>query len=239
MRKSSFIWGLFLAVSATIVAIILFTFLGLEVYFAATATNDTAILFHTQVVLAVLQGASLLFLVVYVVKTWEMAYATRRSVELGEKTFREMQDARDQETAPYVVLYFDIPYGQMYMYLVVKNIGKTTAHNIRFEINPPLAVSWEPLPELPFGQDDQVIASLPPNNEIRTIFDETEHYFGQYLPLKYSTKIFYNGGIRSETRSNEQVIDLSIYSKVSWFEEDKTKEARKSKELYFFRVDFN
>jgi hypothetical protein len=236
-RRSRSVWEWLSIVALIVITITFLVFLGIEIYYAATATQDTIILFHTQVILAILQGASLLFLVVYVIKTWEMASATRQSAEVAEKTIQEMQEARDQETAPYVVLYFDIPYGQMLMYLVVKNIGRSTAHDIRFEIDPPLAVSWEPLPDLPFGQAEKIIGSLPPNGEIRTLFDETEYYFTQNLPLRYSIRTFFTGGMQTGTRMNEQILDLSAYAKVKWIVEDRTKESREAKSLNLFRMD--
>ncbi len=171
-------------------------------------SNDQ-VLFVLNVINSILQFLSLVFLIVYVVKTWEMAAATRRSAEATERSVTEMREARDQESAPYVVVYFDIPVGSHMIYLVIKNIGKSVATNIRFTITPPLqtTIDW-PIHDLAIFRDG--IASMPPGYEIRTIVDGSVAYFGRDdFPLKYEATANYHGGIGSNPRQTVQILDLS------------------------------
>ena len=163
-----------------------------------------------QTVLFLVQILSLIFLIIYVVKTWEMASATRKAAEATEKSVIEMQATRDQETAPYVIAYFDIPTGSSLVYLVVKNIGHTIATQVKLNFTPPLTTSNNnpPLEEMNFVKNG--IESMPPNYEIRTFFDSTSSYFeNSELPLSYSVRITYYGGIHAEERTVEQPLDLS------------------------------
>ena|SRR2546422_4969579 len=49
-------------------------------------------------------------------------------------TLQEMKEARDQDTAPYVVAYFDVELP--FIYFVVKNLGKSVAEEIKLHIIP-------------------------------------------------------------------------------------------------------
>jgi hypothetical protein len=81
-----------------------------------------------QTILFFVQIASLVFLVIYVIKAWEMASATRKAAEATEKSVLEMREQRDAEVAPYIVAYLD---GQGaingILYLIIKNTGRTVA----------------------------------------------------------------------------------------------------------------
>lgn len=163
-----------------------------------------------QTILFFVQILSLAFLIIYVVKTWEMASATRKAAEATEKSVFEMRETRDQETAPFIVVYFDIPIGSGLIYLVVKNIGRTVATQVKLTFTPPLCTSDNnpPLAEMNFIKKG--IGAMPPNYEIRTLFDSSAAYFGNdELPLEYSVNISYYGGIESKQRVIEQPLDLS------------------------------
>ena len=88
--------------------------------------------------LFVIQFLGLIFLAIYVWKTWQMASSTKDSVKTSEKMIEEMKEARDQETAPYVVPYFNI--SQHMMSFGIKNIGNTVAKNIRINIEPEVVI---------------------------------------------------------------------------------------------------
>jgi len=162
-------------------------------------------------ILLLVQIAGLAFLIIYVVKTWEMASATRRAAEATERSVSEMREARDQETAPYVVVYFDVVSGSNLIYLVVKNIGRSIAEKIRLVFTPPLCTSGiVRIEELSLIKDG--IESMPPGYEVRTLFDPAPKYFGNAaLPLKYTVKISYFGGIETHERTIEQVLDLAMH----------------------------
>jgi len=163
-----------------------------------------------DVVLAIVQIATLIALIIYVAKTWEMASASKKSAEVSEETLKEMRESRDQEIAPYVVVYFDIPYGKSWIYLVVRNIGKSVANDVKMEFQPPLRNSdGDQINNMPLIRGG--VGSIPPGYELKTLFDTTVSYFNSGLPLTYKVKVFYSGGLRSDIRVIEQTIDLSAF----------------------------
>lgn len=170
-----------------------------------------------QTILFIVQILSLIFLIIYVVKTWEMASATRKAAEATEKSVIEMRETRDQETAPFVVAYFDTQSEQGLIYLVIKNIGRTIATQVRFTFTPELQASKDSrrLGEVGFIKNG--VESMPPNYEIRTLVDSAAAYFGKKeLPLKYDVKIRYFGGLEPKERSINQPLDLSANKGVSY-----------------------
>jgi hypothetical protein len=162
-------------------------------------------------ILFIAQVLSLISLIVYVIKTWYMASATRKSAEAAEKTLQEMKEVRDQETAPYVIVYLDSPYGTSFIYLIVKNTGRTIAKNVRIAFNPSLRSSsndiFDEMPMIKHG-----IASLAPGQELRTFFDSAISYYGREdLPLHITARISYCGGLKAGERSYEQTLDLQAF----------------------------
>jgi hypothetical protein len=163
-----------------------------------------------QILLLCIQIPTLIALIVYVVKTWEMASATRRSAEIAESTLREMRDARDQEVAPYVIVYFDVNMSKNFIYLVIKNIGKTMATNIQVSFDPDLQGRKFKQYTKHFLVD-KTIPSIPPGHEIRAIFDPLLDYLGSKSPLTYSAVITYFGGLTQNERVAQYVLDLTPY----------------------------
>ncbi|MBA4376832.1 MAG: hypothetical protein C0401_11770 [Anaerolinea sp.] len=169
-----------------------------------------------QTILFFIQILSLIFLIIYVIKTWEMASATRKAAEATEKTVIEMRETRDQETTPYIIVYFDIPAESNIIYLVVKNIGRSIATHIKLMFTPPLQTS-DNRPNL---NDLSLIRNgievMPPNNEIRTIVDSFSSYISnEELPLMYRVSVSYYGGMENKQRVIEQPLDLSAYKGIS------------------------
>lgn len=179
--------------------------------------SDTDIVLSMDIVLAIVQILTLIALIIYVIKTWEIASASKKSTKVSERILNEMKESRDQEVAPYVVAYFDIPYGGTSIYLVVKNIGKSVAENIKLEFQPPLETSiittndWN-INDTPLIKDG--IGSMPPGYELRTFFDSSVSYLKKEskFPLIYNVNVSYSGGLRSGTRNIEQIMDLSAFS---------------------------
>jgi hypothetical protein len=164
-----------------------------------------------EIALLTIQIATLVALIVYVIKTWEMASATKESAQAAERTLLEMKQARDQETAPYVIVFFDLTYARGSIHLVVKNIGRSIAENVRLSFEPLLQNSeGDNLEELPLFAKG--IASLAPEQEIRAFLDGTVAFFNRpEIPLTYSVEITYHGGLRDEPRSTKHILDLSVH----------------------------
>jgi hypothetical protein len=144
-----------------------------------------------------------------VIKTWEMATATKDAAKVSERTLDELKSNRDQETAPYVIIYIDIPKSDKLMYLVIKNIGKSIAKNVKFQFSPQLTSSKELFENSSFLNEG--IASMPPGYELKTFFDISHNYFENELPFIYDVKIEYQGGISNKKRVSEQKIDLMAF----------------------------
>ena len=162
---------------------------------------------NQQDILFVVQVLSLIFLIIYVVKTWEMASATRRASEATEKSVNEMREARDSETAPYVVVYFDVPENRQ-LYLIIKNTGKSMAKNIKINFDPPIQTLHPEL--LTRVISSEGIPSLAPNCEIQTVIDSFRTY-KETGPMTYKIQVTYYGGIDEKQRSASYIADLTIH----------------------------
>jgi len=169
-----------------------------------------------DIVLAIVQIVTLIALIIYVIKTWEIASASKKSTKVSEEILKEMEESRDTEVAPYVIAYFDIPYGKHLIHLVIKNIGKSVAENVKLVFQPSLKNSnGELINDISFIKEG--IGSMPPGYEIRTFFDSTFSYFNKNeLPLIYKVKVYYSGGLHSDTRNIEQIMDLSAFKDISF-----------------------
>jgi hypothetical protein len=172
--------------------------------------------FVATAALAFFQLLSLIALVIYVVKTWQMANATRNSAETSTATLKQMQDVRDAETAPNVVAFFDVDREKDFLYLIVKNIGRSIAKSVKLQFRPPLRnteetdLSTSPLVMNGFGD-------IPPNHEIKILFDRATLYMnagfatdGAY-PLTYYINVSYASAAKPERRNVEFVADLTFY----------------------------
>ena len=132
-----------------------------------------------------MQVATLIALVVYVWKTWEMAAATRRAAEASTSTVEEMKLARREASAPRLAIYFASPSTSI-SEIVIENFGDTTATNVRFEFTPPLASSDKDDRGVQFFETPK---TLPPHSRLRHAFDLWPEYFEANLPKRYDVKV--------------------------------------------------
>lgn len=172
-----------------------------------------------QIILFFVQIASLVFLIIYVIKTWEMASATRKAAEATEKSVLEMREQRDTEIAPYVIAYLDGqgPINAM-LYLVIKNTGKTVAKNVKVIFDPPLQTIFpdfliKVLP--PNG-----IPSIPPGYEIKTTLESFATY-KKTGPMAFDVTVIYSGGISDKLREDNYHLDLEIFRGIVYSVESK------------------
>jgi hypothetical protein len=168
-----------------------------------SATRDAILLF--------VQTASLIALIVYVIKTWEMASASRQSAEISKNTLLEMKEARNQEIAPYIVVYFDKTAMDPEFYLVIKNTGKSMAHDVRLEFDPPLYIHQDLQHFLNRFLPPNIIPTMAPDYEIRTGLGIFKQYCEGNNPEFYSVKVNYYGGINSTPQSISYRLDLSHF----------------------------
>lgn len=145
--------------------------------------------------------------------TRDSANATRDSAKAAENTVQEMQAAREDEYAPYVVVYFDYHDRYKTLYIVVENIGKSIARDIRFEFSPPLQATQ-------FNKDHleknlllkNGIKSLVPNYKISIPFDFLIHYLKDKLPMEYMVKVTYQGNPSPSMMEFEYPLDLNHFN---------------------------
>ena len=111
-----------------------------------------------------IQIASLIVVAIYAYLTWKLADATKGLV----LTAQEMTQATQRISQSYIkccsgigrnnqrvkgrerygnrsicVVHFDAPYGKSLIHLVIKNIGRTIAHNVKIKFVPPLKTGLE------------------------------------------------------------------------------------------------
>ncbi len=201
--------------------------------------------------LIVIQVGTLVGLLLYVYKTWQIASATReaaelsrkstqlsqKSIELSQQVLEEMRAARGQEIAAQVLAYVDMPYGNWVLLFVVKN-GRTLARDIKFDFHPELQSGWgNRAHEFDISFLKNGISSLAPGQELRVVFDAMSNYFDGSgvkllegsLPSAYTVRVTYRGGLLpDEFHSTEQVIDLSMFKDIGVLQEKGEKDLIKA-----------
>jgi len=144
--------------------------------------------------------------------TRDSADATRDSAKAAENTLQEMRNARAEENAPFVVVYFKYVHSRSTIYLVVENIGKSVAQNIKMEFDPPLQGSKFMRPDLKSNTLlTEGIYSIVPNYKIPIPFDFLNHYIHENLPLEYSVSVTYYGNGNLPKQEVKYVLDLKPY----------------------------
>lgn len=110
---------------------------------------------------------------------------------------RQLEHAREALAAqdrPYVIVDFELHENNPHVAdLVIRNIGRTAAHGVRFEFDPPIERAWEMewLEETPL---DIGISMLAPGRTLRVPFDELIERHKTQLPDLYEVRISYSGG---------------------------------------------
>jgi len=166
-----------------------------------------------EIIMFVIQLLSLVALVMYVIKTAEMAEGTRQSAQAMDRSVAEMVEDRDQQIAPYVVVFFDHQTDSPIFDLVIKNTGRTAARDVEVTFEPPLQTSLKNYDIEQLAFIHQVIPTLPPEYEIRASVDVIDNALKSVtLPKQYRVKVTYSGGIKAEKREAEYILDLNIFN---------------------------
>ncbi len=177
---------------------------------------------YANIVLAIIQALTLIALIIYVIKTSEIASATKESAKVSEGILQEMKETRDAEVAPYVVVHFQIDRTADALYLVIKNIGKSIATNVKLNFRPELkntektehhsvqTIANSPL--IKYG-----IETMPPGYELKLVLDRAGRYIKEslstegYIPMVYYVEVSYGGDPRSDKATTNYVLDLNPY----------------------------
>jgi len=159
----------------------------------------------------IIQAITLIVVIIYTIYTARMTSAARASADAANNTVKEMKEAREQENAPYIVVYFDIPTNKHLIYLIIKNVGKSIATDVKLTFTPSLSSRvFKGINDTPLIENG--ISSLPPNYELRTLFDGVINRFGNAdFPMTYLVEVSYTGGLVKERRTSTQTLDLSMF----------------------------
>lgn len=157
-----------------------------------------------QWTLIVVQLGTLLALIVYVWKTWEMAGAARFSAKAAWDTVAEMRAARLDMSAPRIIVYFSSPDSHL-ANIIIENTGNSTAADVQLTFDPPLQSSFEQS-ALRFFDSPKV---LPPHFRLVHLFDTWPQYFGKKLPRRYDVNVRYRRLDTSQEVVEHQLIDVA------------------------------
>lgn len=155
----------------------------------ATTESNPANVGWAQWTLFVVQVAGLIALIVYVWKTWEMATATTRAATATTQTVEEMRAARENASAPRVVVYFASqrpPFAEV----VLENFGDGTATDVLCTFDPPLRTARG----REAGEFFKTPKTLPPRARLAHAFDSWVEVFGNdTAPKQYVVTVTYRG----------------------------------------------
>lgn len=165
-----------------------------------------------ETILLIVQIASLVALIAYVLKTADMARETKKSAAATEKSIEEMVEDRNLEFAPYVVVFFDAQTDSPIFDLVIKNTGKTIANHVKVVFEPPLQTSLKNYDLEKLALIHQPIPAIPPGFELRTSIDRLETRLeSDKLPKLYQVTVTFTGGLNNVVRKLEYILDLEVF----------------------------
>ncbi len=165
-----------------------------------------------ETILLIVQIASLMAVIVYVIKTAEMARETKKSATATENSIKEMVEDRNLEFAPYIVVYFDAQTDSPIFDLVIKNTGKTIANQVKVVFEPPLQTSLKNYHLEGLTLIHQPIPAIPPGFELRNSIDRLETRLdSETLPKVYKVTVTFTGGLSDVVRRLEYLLDLNVF----------------------------
>jgi hypothetical protein len=137
----------------------------------------------------------------------------RESQALQAQELREAErQLREAEARPYVIIDFELGDRPPLMNLIVANLGRTMARNLRIEVKPPLQSSLDPKAPVPVAKlklFTEPIPSLAPGKRIVFAFDSLKQR-PKELPTAYQATLRYDGE-RGPLPPDEQHLDLELY----------------------------
>jgi hypothetical protein len=180
-------------------------------------------------------GLALIALILYVIKTSQIAKSSKastvalkkttvtnlKSVELSGQVLLEMEETRSLLTAPLIVAYFEKGGDKQvtYLFFILENIGQGIARNIKYSFSPQLQSHYSEAAEriIKLGQG---IDSLPPNYRMRNEFARAGYYIdlesgtGEELntdaPWQFEVTMDYQDAITGKHYSSKYFLDLRV-----------------------------
>ena len=130
---------------------------------------------------------------------------------------RQIAEAQQEERRPYIIVDFEIE--KRLVWIVVQNIGKTPARDVRITTAP------EIIDGLNKKLSDTVFALpmrfFPPGKNFRNLLKTAPEMLSDGSPLEYKISIQYTGDERNKTYNEENIINLGFHiNRVSIWEKD-------------------
>ena len=160
-----------------------------------------------------LQSLTLIFLAIYVAKTWAIAQSNREMVDANQELIRVSKSAKELEYAPYIITRFDFEHN--IGNLIVKNIGKTPAWNVKIKINPDIIGLFpdDDVRDLHIKHwkkvENEGIRQIVPNEEIRIFVNVSPTIFAKSKDnYKYEINTVCSGGLSKKEHSFSVSVDI-------------------------------
>jgi hypothetical protein len=134
---------------------------------------------------------------------------------LGFRQVREARQLREAQAEPFVVVDFDVAPGSQQIYLVISNIGKTAARDVRLRFDPELTSSFDDDPGIVAPRDlkpfREGIPSLPPRKRLPLMLDIFPKRKPDEMPDVYRVHVEFYAPALKKRLEDDSVIDLGIY----------------------------
>ena len=179
------------------------------------------------------QGFALsLLTLIYVLATIVIVLVQMRSNRLSAKNIETLVSLERERTRPSILFRIE-PRDHGFVFASVRNIGETTAFDVRIEVDPEPKRDVDGKEEIRFLQEG--VASIPPGGELSTLVCPWEELKRQCDELFFEGKVKYerrNGTVYEEPFK----IDLSAHEDLIHFEKKTVHDVAKM--LKKFRRDF-
>lgn len=140
------------------------------------------------------------------------AFLILRQLHAAREQLSEARKAQAEQERPYVIVSIDrSEAGSQLMDLVIQNIGKTPAHNLRLSFDPvPIRAKETPGLELANTRlFNEPLPLLPPGRVIRTFFDSAIDRKDSELHSEYNVQVTYEN-TSGERWKEDSVLDLDV-----------------------------
>lgn len=122
----------------------------------------------------------------------------------------ELQALREAEFRPFLTMDFIVTYGKPWIHLIVKNLGKEMATNVRVELEPQL-LDWKGRSLQDSSELQKALRFMPPGKDVRFFIGVAGDYFGQQKPMAFHADIWYSNPSGTQEYHEEAELDLSNY----------------------------
>lgn len=157
--------------------------------------------------------------------------AQRAAEQSAEQADRE-QRLREEQARPFVVVDFEpSPVWGNIINLVIENVGKTLAKNVRFTFEPPLQSSQQSRDGYDFAETVLLrsgIPAMPPGKHFTALFDLSHERVDTDLPMTYTVRVDLDDAQGRAQEPLEYVLDLNFRYGLRRIEEKTTHDVAKS-----------